>query len=70
MNEVRTTVMNILDRLPPTATLEDVIYHLYVRSRINKGLADIEAGRVIDHEEVERRIARWLHEADDTPKQD
>ncbi len=52
-------VQNILDTLPEEASLEEFQYHLYVRQRIEKGLQDIEAGRVVPHEEVERRMVRW-----------
>lgn len=55
-NEVR----KILEKLPDDASYEDIQYHIYVRQKIEKGLADVEEGRVLDHDEVERRMARWL----------
>jgi predicted transcriptional regulator len=54
-------VRELLDRLPDDCTLEDVQYHLYVLEKIDQGLADIEAGRTISHEEVARRLRdKWL----------
>jgi len=53
-------VRRILEELPDDVTLEDIQYHIYVRQKIERGLADIEAGRVVSHEEVERRMAKWL----------
>ncbi len=50
----------ILESLPEEASLEDIQYHLYVLQRIERGRRDVEAGRVISQEEVERRMARWL----------
>ncbi len=59
----RHTVNQILDQLPDDATLEDLQYHLYVRQKIEKSLKQADDGNLIDHEEVERRIAPWI---DDT----
>jgi predicted transcriptional regulator len=53
-------VRRILEELPDDVTLEDIQYHIYVRQKIERGLADVEAGRVVSHEEVERRMAKWL----------
>ncbi len=50
----------IIDELPEEATMEDILYRLYVRQRIDEGLRDIEAGRTISHEEMMREVAEWL----------
>lgn len=52
----------ILDKLPEEASLEDIQYHLYVLQRVNRGREDVQAGRVVSHDEIERRLARWLDE--------
>ena len=46
--------------LPDDATLEDIQYHICVKRKIAQGLADVRAGRVVSHEAVEKRFARWL----------
>ncbi len=53
-------VERVLAKLPDDASLEDVQYHLYVLQHIERGRRDIEEGRVLSAEEVERRMARWL----------
>lgn len=59
--KVKETVRALLDRLPENCTLDDVLYHLYVLQSIERGRADIEAGRTIPHEEVERELRKkWL----------
>ncbi|MBW3564072.1 MAG: hypothetical protein KY459_05060 [Acidobacteria bacterium] len=59
METAKEQVKRILDTLPDDASYEDIQYHIYVRQRIEQGLADVEAGRVIPHEEVVRRLAKW-----------
>jgi phosphoglycerate dehydrogenase-like enzyme len=45
-------VQDLLGRLPADCSMDDVVYHLYVIQQIDRGLADVEAGRTIPHEEV------------------
>ncbi len=54
-------VREVLDRLPDDCSLDDVLYHLYVVQKIEQGLTDIDAGRVIPHEQVAEELRRkWL----------
>ena len=48
-----------LDRLPESATVGDFAERLANILGIEKGLADIEAGRTISDEELLERIASW-----------
>lgn len=47
---------DLLDNALP----EDIQYHAYVREKIERGLRDVEAGRVVDQDEAKRRMAKWL----------
>ncbi len=53
---------DILDELPDECSLEDISYHLYVRAHVEAGLADIDAGHVVPHEQVMREAAAWLRQ--------
>ena len=46
----------VIERLPEDATWEDVEYAVYVCRKIAAGLADADAGRLVPHDEVKRRI--------------
>ena len=60
MKTAKDEVRELLDNLPDDASLEDIQYHLYVRQKIQRGLAAAQQGRTIAHEEVVRRMSRWL----------
>jgi predicted transcriptional regulator len=60
MSPVKEEAKKLIDRLPDDATWEDVMYRLYVREQIERGMADEREGRVLEHEEVERRILEQL----------
>jgi hypothetical protein len=50
----------ILDALPDGAIWEDIQYSIYVRERIERGQLEAEQEMLIDREEVEVRMDRWL----------
>jgi predicted transcriptional regulator len=60
METAKEQVQQILEMLPEDVSLEDIQYHIYVRQKIEQGLEDAEAGRVVSHAEVQRRLAKWL----------
>lgn len=60
MRTAKDEVRSLLDQLPDDSSLEDIQYHIYVSEKIERGLRDAEAGRLVDHDEVERRMSRWL----------
>jgi predicted transcriptional regulator len=60
MESAKEQVQQILEMLPEDASLEDIQYHIYVRQKIEQGLDDEEAGRVMSHAQVQQRLAKWL----------
>jgi predicted transcriptional regulator len=56
MQTIKQTAHELIDHLPDQATWDDVMYSLYVRQKIEEGLKDVEAGRVVTHEEAKRRL--------------
>jgi len=55
-------VRRLLDTLPPEASFEDIQCHIDVQQAIRRGLEAAERGELLDQEEVERRMAKWLGE--------
>ncbi len=60
MSTPKDEVRKLLDRLPDEASFEDIQYHIYVREKVERGLKDVEEGRVLSRQEVERRMSKWL----------
>ena len=52
----RELVLRLVERLPDDATLEDIMYELYVVQGIERGLRDVAEGRTVPHEEVKREM--------------
>jgi predicted transcriptional regulator len=54
---------DIIDRLPDSASWDDVMYELYVREAIDAGLADVAAGRTVTQDEVKARLREVVRRA-------
>ncbi len=48
----------LIDRMPDHVTWDDIMYEIYVRTKIDLGLDAAAEGRVIPHEEVKRLFIR------------
>jgi predicted transcriptional regulator len=46
--------------LPDSATWEDIEERVRFLAAIDKGRADIKAGRVVPHEQVKESLKEWL----------
>ena len=53
---VKAKALRALRSLPATATWDDVMYHLYVRQKIETGLTDISNGRTHDHASIRKEF--------------
>ena len=51
-------VLEAIERLPADATLEDAIERLVLLAKLERGLAELDAGQGIDHSEAKRRLLR------------
>jgi predicted transcriptional regulator len=56
MPSAKDAARQIIERLPEQATWDDIMYELYVKQKIEEGLADIEASRTVPHEEVKAEL--------------
>jgi predicted transcriptional regulator len=56
MGGVREEAHKLIDALPEETTWDDLIYQMYVRKKIARGVEAAEQGRVVPHEEVKKRF--------------
>ena len=50
----------VIDSLPDTATMDDIMHALYVRTKFAKGEQEIRDGKGIPHDEAKRRLSKWV----------
>ena len=59
MSQAKYEVLELIRRLPDDATTADIMEELYFKQQVDKGLRDVAEGRVLSHEELRQRVARW-----------
>ena len=53
---VRDRIMRAVEDLPPDATFEEAIERLVFLAKIDAGLAELDAGKGVPHDEAKRRL--------------
>jgi predicted transcriptional regulator len=51
--------LELIQKLPDEVTTDAIMEELYFKQQIDKGLHDVAEGRIITHQELKERIARW-----------
>jgi len=60
MSEIKQEVIQLVQALPETATLDDIMAELYFKMQVDAGLKEFDEGKGIPHEEAEKRMEPWL----------
>ena len=55
--------IHLIQRLPEDATIDEIMYELEFCARIERGFREDAEGKLIPHEEVVRRMSKWLRSA-------
>ncbi len=56
----KTTALRIIESMSDDASLEDIIYELLFRQRIDLGLEELRQGLTVSQDDVKRSLAQWL----------
>jgi predicted transcriptional regulator len=49
-------IREVVDKLPPEATVEEAMERLYLLAKIERGIAQADAGQTLSSEEVRARL--------------
>ena len=61
--DIRPEARRLVDNLPAGASWDDLMYEIYVRQAIEQGMADVDAGRLVDHDTAMARIRDRIRRA-------
>ncbi|MHA1104114.1 MAG: hypothetical protein ACTSPN_00070 [Promethearchaeota archaeon] len=63
-SNLKEEIIDLIRKLPEDATIDDIMYHLYVKKKIISGIKELEQGKLIPHEQVmkntKKRLEQWL----------
>ena len=57
---VKEQVIHMIQSLPEDTTVDDIMSELYFKLQVDAGLRELDEGKGIPHEEVQKRMSRWL----------
>ena len=59
VKQEKKAALELIRRLPEDVTTADIMEMLYFKAQVDKGLRDVAEGRVMTHEELKKRMAKW-----------
>ena len=59
----KSVALRMIESMPEDASLEDIMYELFFRQRIDHGLKELVQGQTVSQDEVKRSLAEWLQSA-------
>ena len=57
---IKEKILQAVGNLPEDASYEDVMSHLLLLAKIERGIQQADTGQTIPHSEVKERMAKWL----------
>lgn len=59
METLREEAINVISKLPDSASIDDIMYRLYVIDKVRKGREAIKRGDSISIEELKGEMGSW-----------
>ena len=53
-------VFELIEDLPDELDIDEIMYRLYFRQKLETAEKDVREGRIISHEEVVRETSKWF----------
>ena len=57
---VKEQALRAIESLPDDVGLDELVDRLYLSYKIERGIAQADAGEGISHEDARQRLAKWL----------
>ncbi len=57
---VKEKAIEVITKMPDDSTLDDIGYELYVFESVEKGLAELDRGEYLTHEQAKEKLQKWL----------
>jgi predicted transcriptional regulator len=59
MAKAKAEALELIKQLPDDVTTSGIMEELFFKQQVEKGLEDVAQGRILTHQELKERIARW-----------
>ena len=59
MITIKKKALDVISKLPDSASIDDIMYQLYVLDKIRKGQEAVKDGKTISVEELKKEMKSW-----------
>ncbi len=59
METVKKEALHTIEKMPDTATMEEIMYRLYVLDKISKGREAVRQGKVVSVDDLKKEMQQW-----------
>ena len=60
MTIAKNEILELIKDLPEEIDIDEIIYRLYLRQKLEGAEKDVREGRVVSHEEVVKETSKWF----------
>lgn len=60
MNTAKQSAIKAIQGLPENSSYEDIMEKLFFMEKVESGLKELEEGKTVSHEDVKKRLSKWL----------
>ncbi len=60
MTIAKKQILELVKDLPEEVDIDEVMYRLYLRQKIESAEEDVREGRLVSHEEVMKETSQWF----------
>lgn len=59
MDTLKRDIMDAIKKMPDSATIDDIMYRLYVIDKVRKGKQAVECGEIVSVEDLKKEMETW-----------
>lgn len=60
MSNIKEEAIKLIKQMSNECSLEDIMYELYFKQKVEKGLRELDEGKVLKHDSAKKRLGKWL----------
>ncbi len=60
MSKIKEEVIEMISNLPDEVGYDEIMAEIYFRQKVDRSMMQIEEGKVISHEETQKRMSKWI----------
>jgi len=60
MTIAKQQILELIKDLPEEVDVDEVMYRLYLRQKLEAAEKDVQEGRLVSHEEVVKETSKWF----------